>query len=153
MQKTITTDAIFIICQMQKIPQTKKQYFPFINLEKPFYWVPQSVLWWSMRKLGVERRVIWTVKLMYGGVKSSMGKWNVKWKIWGDTKASHSPHCFLLLLWRPCLQIAEKCLFMGASLKCGKRENLKKQLEAWKTSLESHGLRVNVNKTKIYIRF
>ena len=78
MQKTITTDAIFILCQMQKIPQTKKQYFPLINLEKPFYWVPQSVLWWSMRKLGVERRVIWTVKLMYGGVKSSMGKWNVK---------------------------------------------------------------------------
>ena len=39
---------------------------------------------------------------------------------------------------------------MGITI-CRQSRNLKNRLAAWKTSLESHGLRVNVNKTKILV--
>ena len=54
-----TTDAIFIIRQLQKkyIAANKPLYFAFLALEKAFDRVPKKVLWWALRSLGVEE---WT---------------------------------------------------------------------------------------------
>ena len=51
-----TTDAIFIIRQLQEkyLAVNKPLYLPFADLEKAFDRVPRKVIWWAMRKLGVE---------------------------------------------------------------------------------------------------
>ena len=51
-----TTDAIFVIRQLQEkyLTVNKQIYMAFVDLEKAFDRVPQKVIWWAMRKLGVE---------------------------------------------------------------------------------------------------
>ena len=48
----------------------KPLYFAFVNLEKAFDRVPRKVLWWAMRRVGVEEWVIRAVKAMYVNAKS-----------------------------------------------------------------------------------
>ena len=51
-----TTDAIFVIPQLQEkyLTVSKQIYMAFVDLENAFDRVPQKVVWWAMRKLGVE---------------------------------------------------------------------------------------------------
>ena len=51
-----TTDAIFVVRQLQeKYPAANKRlYMAFVDLEKAFDQVPRKVIWWVLRKLGVE---------------------------------------------------------------------------------------------------
>ena len=51
-----TTDAIFAIRQLQEkyLTVSKEIYMAFVDLERAFDPVPQKVIWWAMRKLGVE---------------------------------------------------------------------------------------------------
>ena len=62
-----TTDAIFILRQLQEKFLLKKRnlYFVFVDLEKAFDRVPRKVLWWAMRKVGVKEWIIHTVQAMY----------------------------------------------------------------------------------------
>ena len=52
-----TTDAIFIVCQLQKyIAAANKQLdFAFVDIEKAFDRVPRKVLWCALRSLGVDK--------------------------------------------------------------------------------------------------
>ena len=67
-----TTDAIFILRQMQEkyIAKNKKLYFAFVDLEKAFDRVPREVVWWAMRKLGVDEWIVALVQAMYTNAKS-----------------------------------------------------------------------------------
>ena len=51
-----TTDAIFIVRQLQEkhLAVNKPLYMAFIDLEKAFDRVPRDVIWWAMRKLGID---------------------------------------------------------------------------------------------------
>ena len=64
-----TTDAIFILRQLQEryLHKNKRLYFVFVDLEKAFDRVPRKVLWWAMRKLGVEEWIIHLVQALYNG--------------------------------------------------------------------------------------
>jgi len=55
-----TTDAIFIVTQMQEkfAAKGKKLYFGFMDLEKAFDRVPREVIRWAMHKLGVEEWLV-----------------------------------------------------------------------------------------------
>ena len=55
-----TTDATFIVRQLQEKYQQKKKniYFVFADLEKAFDHVPRRVLWWEMRKLRFNEWII-----------------------------------------------------------------------------------------------
>ena len=66
-----TTDVIFILCQLQEkhLGKHKALYFTFADLEKAFDHVPRKVLWWAMRRVGVEEWVIRAVKAMYENTK------------------------------------------------------------------------------------
>ena len=67
-----TTDAIFIVRQLQEKYREKKKdlYFAFIDLEKAFDRVPREVLWWAMRQLGVEEWLVQVVMSMYEGART-----------------------------------------------------------------------------------
>ena len=59
-----TKDAIFVIRQLQEkyLTVSKLIYMAFVDLEKAFDRVPQKVICWAMRKLGVEE---YFVKLVH----------------------------------------------------------------------------------------
>ena len=42
----------------------------FVNLDKAFDQVPRKVIWWALRKLGVEEWIVWLVQGMYANARS-----------------------------------------------------------------------------------
>ena len=56
----------------KQIALKKDLHFAFVDLEKAFNRVPRSVLWWAMRKMGVEEWIIRTVKVMYANARSKV---------------------------------------------------------------------------------
>ena len=62
-----TTDAIFVVRQLQEkyLAVTKRLYMAFLDLEKAFDHVPLKVIWWALRKLGVEEWIVQLVQGMY----------------------------------------------------------------------------------------
>ena len=67
-----TTDAIFILRQLQEkhLAKNKKLYVSFVDLEKAFDRVPRKVIWWAMRKLGIEEWIVRFVQAMYNNTRS-----------------------------------------------------------------------------------
>ena len=67
-----TTDAIFVVRQMQEkyLAANKRLYMAFVDLEKVFDRVPRKVIWWALRKLGVEEWIVRLVQGMYANVQS-----------------------------------------------------------------------------------
>ena len=67
-----TTDAIFVQKQLQEkyLAANKRLYMAFIDLEKASDGVPQKVIWWALRKLGVEEWIARVVQRMYANVRT-----------------------------------------------------------------------------------
>ena len=67
-----TTDAIFVVRQLQEKYQAvnKRFYMAFVDLEKAFDHVPPKVIWWALRKLGVEEWIVQLVQRMYANARS-----------------------------------------------------------------------------------
>ena len=55
-----TTDAIFVVRQLQEkyLAANKRLYMAFIDLEKAFDRIPRKVIWWALKKLGVEEWIV-----------------------------------------------------------------------------------------------
>ena len=72
-----TTDAIFILRKMQEKRHLKRKtmYAALVDLEKAFNRVPRKVLWWGLRKLGVDEWVIRLFKAMYSNAQSNVREW------------------------------------------------------------------------------
>ena len=70
-----TTDAIFIVRQLQEKYREKKKnlFFAFIDLEKAFNRVPREVVNWAMRQLGVEEWLVQVMMSMYEEVRTPFG--------------------------------------------------------------------------------
>ena len=69
-----TIDVIFILRQRQEKNLQKKKniYFAYFDLEKAFDRVPHRILWWAMRKLGIDEWIIQVVKSMYENAHSKV---------------------------------------------------------------------------------
>ena len=69
-----TTDAIFVVRQLQEkyLAVNKQLYMAFLDLEKAFDRVPQKVIWWALRRLGVEEWIVRLVQGMYNNVRSQV---------------------------------------------------------------------------------
>ena len=67
-----TTDAIFVVRQLQEkyLAVNKRLYMAFLDLEKAFDRVPRKVIWWALRKLGVEEWIVRLVQGMYANARS-----------------------------------------------------------------------------------
>ena len=67
-----TTDAIFVVRQLQEkyLAASKRLCIAFVDLEKAFDRVPRKVIWWALRKLGVEEWIVQLVQGMYANARS-----------------------------------------------------------------------------------
>ena len=136
-----TADAIFILC---------------VDLEDSEH---RKVLWWAMRRVGVEEWVILAVKSMPGNPKSCVhvnGSFSDEFnmKVGVHQGAVLSPLLFIIFMealsrefkvsnpWE--LLYAYDLVLMAETL-----ENLKKKLANWKDNIKAKGLRVNFIKTKL----
>ena len=103
-----TTDAIFVVRQMQEkyLALNKRLYMAFVDLEKAFDRVPREVIWWALRKLGVEEWIVRLVQGMYANARSQFGMARVsakslRWRS-GSIRDPYSVPCSSSLCWRPC---------------------------------------------------
>ena len=69
-----TAHAIFILRQVHEkyLDKHKDLYLAFVHLEKAFDRVLRKVLWWALRKVGVDEWLIRTIQAMYTNAKSSV---------------------------------------------------------------------------------
>ena len=66
-----TTDAIFVVRQLQeKYLAANKRLYMALDLEKAFDQVPRKVIWWALRKLGVEEWIVRLVQGLYANAQS-----------------------------------------------------------------------------------
>jgi len=130
-----------------------------LNLEKAFDRVPREVINWAMRKLGVEEWLVSTAMSMYTGAKTVVRTVNGNSKGFEVKVGMHqgsalSPLLFVIVMeaisrefrvalpWE--LLYADDLAVIAET-----EEELIKRLNAWKDNMESKGMRVNMNKTKV----
>ena len=156
-----TTDAIFILRQLHEkhISKKKNLYFIFVDLEKAFDRIPRKILWWSMRKLGVEEWLIEVVKSMYENAKSKVhlgsklsSDFNVRVGVHQGSVLS--PLLFAIVMEALSREFRISCpweLLYADDLviSADTIDNLIERFQLWKDSLASKGLKVNMKKTKV----
>ena len=158
-----TTDAIFMARQMQENFRVKGQklYFGFVDFLKAFDRVPREVISWAVHKLGVEEWLVSAVMSMYSGAKTVVrtvygNSKSLKVKVGMHQGSALSPLLFVLVMEAisrefrvalPCELLYEDDLAVIAETE----EELIKRLNEWKDNVESKGMRVSMNKTKVMI--
>ena len=158
-----TTDAIFVVRQLQEkyLAANKRLYMAFVDLEKAFDRVPRKVIWWALRKLGVEEWIVRLVQGMYGNARSRVRvgegySEQFEVKVGVHQGSVLSPLLFIIMLealsrdlrsgvpWEDLY--ADDLVIIAESL-----EECVRRLLTWKEAMEKKGLRVNAGKTKIMI--
>ena len=69
-----TTDAILIVRQVQERFLEKKRdlWMAFVDLEKASDGVPREVVWWALRRSGVEEWLVTAIRAMYEDVTTAV---------------------------------------------------------------------------------
>ena len=156
-----TTDAIFIVRQIQEkfISKKKDLWMAFVDLEKAFDRVPREVLWWALRRKGVDEWLVDVIKAMYVGATTAV-RVNDKESAEFEVKVGvHqgsvlSPLLFIIVMdalsaefrdglpWE--LLYADDLVLMADS-----ESELLVKIAWWKTGIETKRFRVNMGKTKV----
>ena len=147
-----TTGAIFILRQLQEkhLAKNMKLYFAFVDLEKAFHRVPRKVIWWAMRKLGVEEWIVRFVQAMYNNTRSRVRVNNTYSDEFGVKVGVHQGSVLSPLLFVIVLE-ALSCEFRTGTpwellyaddlvISAETEEELKMRLNKWKTKMEAKGL-------------
>ena len=150
-----TTEAIFVVKQLQEkyLAANKRLYMTFVDR------VPRKVIWWALRKLGVEK---WIVRLVQGMYTKAWRRVRVgegtseefEVKVGVHQGSVLSPLIIVLealsrefrsgVPWEDLY--ADDLVIITESL-----EECVRRLLAWNEAMEKKGLRVNAEKTKIMI--
>ena len=158
-----TTDAIFILRQLQEkyLAKSRNLYFAFVDLEKAFDRVPRKVLWWALRRVGVEEWIVNVVACMYDNAHSRIrvndsysNKVNINVGVHQGSVLS--PLLFIIVLDALSTEFRTGCpweLLYADDLviTAENPELLESKLSTWKSNFEQKGLRVNMGKTKVMI--
>ena len=157
-----TTYAIYIIKQIQEkhLIRKKKIYFPFIDFKKAFDQVLCSALWWAIRILGIDEWIVRLVKVMHDGANSTVRINSCFSERFEVTVGVQQGSALSLLLFVIMMEALPRECRIGCpwellyeddlAIMSDNLEDLKIQLQAWRTSLEIWGLRINMGKTKIF---
>ena len=131
----------------------------FLDLEKSF--VPLKVIWWALKKLGVEEWIVRLVQGMYANAQSrvSVGEGSSKEfevKVGFHQGSVLSPLLFIILLEAlPCDFQAgvpwEDLYANDLVINADSLEECVRRLLIWKEAMEKKGLRINAGKTKVMI--
>ena len=133
----------------------------FVDLEKAFDRVPRKVIWWALRKLGVDEWIVHLVRGMYSIARSRVRvgegySEDFEVKVGVHQGSVLSPLLFIIVLealspefhggvpWEDLY--ADNLVIIAESL-----EEWVRRLFTWKEAIEEKGLRVNAGKTKIMI--
>ena len=158
-----TTDAIFVVRQLQEkyLAANKRLYMAFVDLEKAFDRVPRKVIWWALRKLGVEEWIVRLVQGMYANARSRVRvgegySEEFEVKVGVHQGSVLSPLLFIIVLEALSREFrsgvpsedlyTDDLVIIAESL-----EECVRRLLTWKEAMEKKGLRVNAGKTKIMI--
>ena len=156
-----TTDAIFIVCQLQEkhLAANKPLYMAFVDLEKAFDRVPRDVIWWAMRKLGIDEWLVRLVQSMYKDVRSRVRVGDGYSEEFGVGVGVHqvsvlSPLLFIIVLEALSREFRTDCPWEllyadDLMISAESMEELLVKVQTWKTEMEKKGLRVTTGKTKI----
>ena len=81
-----TTDAIFVVRQLQEkyLAANKRLYMAYVDLEETFDRVPGKVIWWALRKLGVEEWIVGLLQGMYANVRSRVPVGEGYSEVWSE---------------------------------------------------------------------
>ena len=158
-----TTDAIFVVRQLQEkyLAANKRLYMAFVDLEKAFDRVPRKVIWWALRKLGVEEWIVRLVQGMYANARSRVHvgegySEEFEVKVGVHQGSVLSPLLFIIVLealsWEFCSGVPREDLYANDLVIIAESlEECVRRLLTWKEAMEKKGLRVNAGKTKIMI--
>ena len=147
-----TTDAIFIVCQLQEkhLAANKPLYMAFVDLD---------IIWWAMRKLGIDEWLVCLVQSMYKDVRSRVRVGDGYSEEFGVGVGVHqgsvlSPLLFIIVLEALSREFRTGCLWEllyadDLMISAESMEELLVKVQTWKTEMEKKGLRVNMGKTKI----
>ena len=157
-----TTDAIFVVRQLQEkyLAVSKRLCRAFVDLEKAFDRVPRKVIWWALRKLGVDEWIVRLVQGMYANARSRVRvgegySEEFEVKVGYHQGSVLSPLLFIIVLEAlsrefrsgvPWEDLYADDLILAESL-----EECVRRILTWKKAMEKKGLRVNAGKTKIMI--
>ena len=158
-----TTDAIFILRQLQeKYCQNKqKLYHIFVDLEKAFDKVPRRVVEWALRKQLVPEYIVKLVMALYNESFSKVrfaGSISDRFPVNVSVHqgSALSPHLFILVM----EEVTKECrtgdpwelLYADDLALTGEtKDEVTSMFMRWKEAMESKGLKVNMEKTKVIV--
>ena len=156
-----TTDAIFIMRQVQEKHQAKKKklYYVFMDLEKAFNRVPREVVRWALWKLGVIEWLIHTVMALYTDACTVVRTDAALSESFEVTVGLHQGSVLSPLLFAVVMDVvssearcglpyeyADDLVIMAPTM-----EQLGRRVADWRASLLGKGLNVNAGKSKVMV--
>ena len=158
-------DHCFVVRQLQEkyLAANKRLYMAFIDLEKAFDRVPRKVIWWALRKLGVDEWIVRLVQGMYSNARSRVciGEgYSEKFEVKVGVHQGSVLSTLLFIIVLEALSCEFRCgvpwedLYADDLVIINVAESLEecvRRLLTWKEAMGEKGLRVNAGKTKIMI--
>ena len=158
-----TTDAIFILRHLQQKYSEKKKslYHIFVDLEKAFDRVPRGALVWAMRRQLVPEKLIRLVMALYNDSRSSVAAAGGTSDPFLISVGVHQGSTLSPLLFNLVLEEATRECRRGVPwdllyaddlvLTAESKAEVLEQMNEWRKAMESKGLKVNIEKTKIMV--
>ena len=155
-----TTDAIFIVRQMQEkySERKKKLYHVFVDLEKAFDRVPRAAIEWALRRQKVPEKLVTVIMALYQESRSKVRTMVGTSEAFDIRVGVHQGSSLSPLLFITVMEEAAKTargegpwellyaddLVLTAETK----EEVTRMFNKWKEQMELRGLKVNLEKTK-----
>ena len=158
-----TIDAIFIMRQLQEkfCAKKLKLYHIFVDLEKAFDRVSRKAIVWSLRRQFVPERLIELIMAMYHHTATAVctpcgvtSEFNINAGV--HQGSILSPLLFITVMEEVTKSIRSNdyCELMYADdivLTEPSEEQVARRFVTWKNQLTDHGLKINIDKTKVLV--